>query len=160
VDKSTGIHLEDVVTNANGHMERTYMTGLRRGRPKDDADQNRVSVAELRRLKVIQILDKPLASSRTRASSAGTRARLAFHCPGRPGRLSALSVFLCKSVFYGVFVWARRALNIQKLRFPARAVATPARVGFVSARCGGLLSHGRYCHQVLISTDTYDHSFY
>ena len=35
-------------------------------------------------------------------------------CPGRPGRLSALSVFLCKSVFYGVFVWARRALNSQK----------------------------------------------
>ena len=32
----------------------------------------------------------------------------------RPGRLSALafiSVFLCKYVLYGVFVWARRALN-------------------------------------------------
>ena len=43
-------------------------------------------------------------------------------CPGRRGRLSALSVFLCKSVFYGVFVWARRALNSQKWRFPARAV--------------------------------------
>jgi hypothetical protein len=40
-----------------------------------------------------------------------------FTCPivrARPGRLSALaflSVFLCKSVLYGVFVWARRALN-------------------------------------------------
>jgi hypothetical protein len=45
------------------------------------------------------------------------------HCPGRPGRaLSALSVFLCKSVFYGAFVWARRALNSEKRRFPARAV--------------------------------------
>ena len=44
-------------------------------------------------------------------------------CPGPPGRLSAISVFLCKSVFYGVFVWARRALNIEKWRFPARAVA-------------------------------------
>ena len=44
-------------------------------------------------------------------------------CPGRRGQLSALSVFLCKSVFYGVFVWARRALNSQKWRFPARAVA-------------------------------------
>ena len=43
-------------------------------------------------------------------------------CPGRRGRLSALSVFVCKSVFYGVFVWARRALNSQKWRFPARAV--------------------------------------
>jgi hypothetical protein len=39
----------------------------------------------------------------------------------RPGRLSAISVFLCKSVLYGAFVWARRALNIQKRRFPARA---------------------------------------
>ena len=44
-------------------------------------------------------------------------------CPGRPGRLSALSVFLGKSVFYGVFVWARRALNSQKWRSPARVVA-------------------------------------
>ena len=48
-------------------------------------------------------------------------------CPGPPGRLSALSVFLCKSVFYGAFVWARRALNIQKRRLRARAVTvTPA----------------------------------
>jgi hypothetical protein len=38
------------------------------------------------------------------------------------GRLSALSVLLFKSVFYGAFVWARRALNSQKRRFPARAV--------------------------------------
>jgi ankyrin repeat protein len=37
------------------------------------------------------------------------------------GRLSALGVFLCKSVFYGAFVWARRALNSQERRFPARA---------------------------------------
>jgi hypothetical protein len=43
-------------------------------------------------------------------------------CPGPPGRLSALSVFLCKSVFYGAFVWARRALNSQKRWFSARAV--------------------------------------
>ena len=42
-------------------------------------------------------------------------------CPGRRGRLSAISVFLCKSVLYGAFVWARRALNSQKRRFPARA---------------------------------------
>ena len=48
-----------------------------------------------------------------------------FHCPGRPGRLSALSAFLIKSVSYGAFVWARRALNNQKRRFSARAV--PAR---------------------------------
>jgi hypothetical protein len=39
-----------------------------------------------------------------------------------PGRLSGLSVFLCKSVLYGAFVWARWALNSQKRLFPARAV--------------------------------------
>jgi hypothetical protein len=43
-------------------------------------------------------------------------------CPGRPGRLSAIRVFLCRSVLYGTFVWARRVLNRQKRRFPARAV--------------------------------------
>jgi hypothetical protein len=37
-----------------------------------------------------------------------------------PGRLSFLSISLCASVFYGAFVWARRALNCQKRRFPAR----------------------------------------
>ena len=39
----------------------------------------------------------------------------------RPGRLSALSVFLCKFVLYGVFVWACRVLNSQKRWFLARA---------------------------------------
>ena len=29
----------------------------------------------------------------------------------RPGRLSALHIFLCKSVLYGIFVWERRALT-------------------------------------------------
>jgi hypothetical protein len=38
------------------------------------------------------------------------------------GRLSALSVFLLKSILYGVFVWAHRALKHQKRRFLARAV--------------------------------------
>ena len=44
-----------------------------------------------------------------------------FYCPGRPGRLSALSVFLFKSLLHGAFVWARKALNRPKRRFPARA---------------------------------------
>ena len=35
--------------------------------------------------------------------------------------LSDLRIFLCKSVLYGAFVWARRALKHQKRRFPARA---------------------------------------
>ena len=46
--------------------------------------------------------------------------------PGRRGRLSALRVFLCKSVLYGAFVWARRVLNHQKRRFLAWAVTNPA----------------------------------
>jgi hypothetical protein len=36
------------------------------------------------------------------------------------GRLSALSVFLCESVLYGAFVWARRALKSPTLWFPVR----------------------------------------
>jgi hypothetical protein len=48
---------------------------------------------------------------------------LAALCPRRPGgRLSAISVLLCKSVLYGAFVWVRRALNSRKRRSPARAV--------------------------------------
>ena len=39
-----------------------------------------------------------------------------------PGPLSAISVCLLQSVFYGAFVWAHRALNRPKRRFPARAV--------------------------------------
>ena len=39
----------------------------------------------------------------------------------RPGRLRALSVFHSRLVFYGGFVWARRALKRAKRRFPARA---------------------------------------
>ena len=42
--------------------------------------------------------------------------------PGPPGLLRALNVFHRKSVLYGAFVWAHRALNDRKLRFPARAV--------------------------------------
>jgi hypothetical protein len=42
-------------------------------------------------------------------------------CPGRPGRLSALSVSPSTSVLYGAFAWAREVLNGQKRRFPARA---------------------------------------
>ena len=38
--------------------------------------------------------------------------------PGPPRRLSALRVFLCKSVLYGAFVWARRALNGPKTAVP------------------------------------------
>jgi hypothetical protein len=37
------------------------------------------------------------------------------------GRLSALSVSHCESIFDGAFVWARRARNRYKRRLPARA---------------------------------------
>jgi hypothetical protein len=42
-----------------------------------------------------------------------------------PARLRALSVSRSKSVVYDAFVYARRALNGQKRRFPARAVVAP-----------------------------------
>jgi hypothetical protein len=77
-----------------------------------------------------ELWSKPLGGGRVAALlvNNGPRTdRVSFDpfsdCPGPPGRLSAPSVFLCKSVLYGVFVWARRALNSQKRRFPARAVA-------------------------------------
>jgi hypothetical protein len=54
--------------------------------------------------------------------------------PGRPGRLSALSVFHSKSVLYGVFVWARRVLNRQKWRFPARAVTPEGTLPSISVQ--------------------------
>ena len=59
---------------------------------------------------------------------------------GSRGRLSALSrlgVSLYKSVFYGAFVWARRALNRKKRRVPARAVQEvrrPRRLGHEGPR--------------------------
>ena len=59
-------------------------------------------------------------------------------CPDCRGRSSALSVSLCKSVFYGAFAWARRTLNRQKRRFPARAVtdksSTPALLKALSSK--------------------------
>jgi hypothetical protein len=67
--------------------------------------------------------DSPVARLESVLESVGE------DCPGPPGRLSVLSVFLCKSVFYGAFVGACRALNSQKRRFSARAVCTSAAAG-------------------------------
>jgi hypothetical protein len=76
----------------------------------------------------------PAAAAGVDAFSIGANGRIvppllapAFRCLGPPGRLSALSVFLSKSFFYGAFVWARRALNRPKRRFPARAGADAER---------------------------------
>ena len=44
------------------------------------------------------------------------------HLQCGPVQLSALSISHSKSVSYGAFVWARRALNGPKRWFPARAV--------------------------------------
>jgi hypothetical protein len=77
------------------------------------------------------------------AAAAGSAAAIGgrwFDCPGRRGRLSAISVFLFKSVLYGAFVWARRALNRQKRRFPARAVVKrdqPGRLVALAAAAAG-----------------------
>ena len=52
-----------------------------------------------------------------------------LYCPRPPGAVKCpqrfpIYISLCRSVFYGAFVWARRALNRQKRQFPARAVRT------------------------------------
>ena len=54
------------------------------------------------------------------------------------GRLSALSVSLCKSGLYGAFVWARRALN----RRPFTAVSGPGS-GVPARHPGGELERDR-----------------
>jgi hypothetical protein len=67
-----------------------------------------------------------IASAATASAVPITNWPDSIACPGRPEGLSALSVFLYKSVLPGVFVWARRALNRQKRRFLARAVKQAA----------------------------------
>ena len=57
-----------------------------------------------------------------RPSIGPAKSEWSIYRPGRPGRLSALSVFPSESILYGAFVWARRALYSQKRRFWARAV--------------------------------------
>ena len=67
---------------------------------------------------------RPHSSGPPRISYAPTRA---MTVRAAQGRLSAIRLFLWKSILYGAFVWARRALNSRKWRFPARAVAGAAR---------------------------------
>ena len=64
------------------------------------------------------------------------------------GRLSAICVFLWKSILYGAFVWACRALNSPKRRFPARA-------GGNVHRCRDRLvfCHGKRCGPVHLHHD-------
>ena len=73
-----------------------------------------------------------------------------------------LSVFLWKSILYGAFVWARRALNDRKRRFPARAgisivrLIALLRLGAsddpdVASMPDGPTSRGRVCHYVPVS---------
>ena len=65
-------------------------------------------------------LHSPPVSPPTRRISAELSAAAVR---ARPGRLSGLSVSHSKSVLYGAFVWARRALSSQKRRFPAPRAA-------------------------------------
>ena len=62
--------------------------------------------------------------------------------PGPPGRLSALTVFHSKSVLYGAFVWARRALNSPKRRFLARKVRVELAGERVQLRAGDRVAFG------------------
>ena len=69
--------------------------------------------------------------------------------PGPPGCLSALSVFLYKSVFYGAFVWARRALNSRKRRFPARAKSMDGKLVVAPTSLPGSFPRfAEWCHKV------------
>jgi hypothetical protein len=69
----------------------------------------------------------------------------ATECPGRRGRLSAIGVFLCKSVLYGACVWARRALAWhQNRRFPARA-ADPDELCDYHGSCEPGCAEGQVC---------------
>ena len=61
-------------------------------------------------LPMIQAL-RTTAMAKVTASSPTEFARHSKTVRAAPGRLSALSIFLCKSILYGAFVWARRALN-------------------------------------------------
>ena len=72
------------------------------------------------------------------------------------GRLSGLSVSHRKSVLYRAFVWARRALNIPKRRFLARAVCAVRAVHDHGAlRVGGAgAGHRRSRH---LCTNLYIH---
>jgi hypothetical protein len=69
------------------------------------------------------------------ATQRGSQFALGYDCPGPPGSLSSLSVFLWESVLYGAFVWARRALKHQNTGFrPGQGGGpapppTPARAG-------------------------------
>ena len=74
--------------------------------------------------------------------SGGVGIHFKFPGPGPPSLLSAISVFLWKSVLYGAFVWARRALIGLKWRFPARAVVDSIDPGSPASRQRGLVPGG------------------
>jgi hypothetical protein len=69
---------------------------------------------------------------------AGT---IALTVRAHPGRLNGFGVLRSKSVLYGAFVWARRALNHQKRRFPARAGARQLRLHPEGSQRAGRAGH-------------------
>ena len=62
-----------------------------------------------------------------------------------PRRSSALSISHSKSVLYGAFVWARRALNRQKRRFLVRRALSGRWRGRCVSHRGSCLSLWRLC---------------
>jgi hypothetical protein len=89
---------------------------------------------------------RAIRTSRTSRRWGTPRSRT---CPGPSGRLSALCVFPCTSVFYGTFVWAHGALNSQKRWFLARAAGRSSpRFGQrrASSARGRLLARGGVPH--------------
>ena len=87
-------------------------------------------------------------------SSSSSRSPASRSVRARPGRLSALSVFRCRSVFYGAFGWARRALSSQKWRFPARAVS----YGLYARDLATVTNSGLQLARMMFGTADFDYS--
>jgi hypothetical protein len=93
-------------------------------------------------------------------NSKGFIPLLVDSCPGPPGAFTnGISVSHSKSILYGSFVWARRALNRPKWRFPARAVLLdPEHPRMENTTMTGTTSPGRHCHSTLPLAVIDDHS--
>ena len=80
----------------------------------------------------------------------------------RPGRLSALSVLLCKSVFYGAFVWARGVRNSQNRRLsgPGSRRRRLRRLPRISIRLhAGTPPPSRMAQRVALTPSVYLHRY-
>ena len=62
--------------------------------------------------------------------------------PALPGQLSGLGISHSKSVLYGAFVWARRALNIQKRLGQSSTAMLHQRSAITGSKSGALAGRG------------------